>query len=452
MKKNRIIALSICICIIAIMFSGLSLSAASGFETNMTGWKSACGTTWTNDETGYWNGKYADDANTGNHKHLAVSDTVISPDKSFTYEIQYQFSGYGIGLGLNVTDRNNFYAIEVNCDKNVYFPKVENGNWALYGPMENVATDDQINKEVIHTLVFDYDANTHGGKVYLDGTNVVDITYLPDSAFGNLGLYYEDGDAIFKKAVYTEKEGGSGETTKTFETNMGEWTAADGSEWKETVSGFSCVSSSSGKHVAKSSIIIDGTKSFEYELTFKYNGHGGGIAFGVVDIGNLAAVEINREGRTYFPWIVEGQWNTFYSDGANLTDDQLNAEYHTIKFVYYAYDEAAEVYLDGELMQEIWFDDPEVIHGALGVYHEDATVYYTKAIYTEIEEPTQAPTQVPTATPEATATPEITQAPATDVPKTAEPAKKESKGCGSSSAIAQVMLILGAALIIKKKK
>lgn len=52
----------------------------------------------------------------------------------------------------------------------------------------------------------------------------------------------------------------------------------------------------------------------------------------------------------------------------------------------------------------------------------------------------------------ATPTPDPTQVPATEVPSTDVPKAEEKGGCGSSSAIAQVMLVLGAALIIKKKK
>ncbi|MBE7067360.1 MAG: carbohydrate-binding protein [Ruminococcaceae bacterium] len=61
------------------------------------------------------------------------------------------------------------------------------------------------------------------------------------------------------------------------------------------------------------------------------------------------------------------------------------------------------------------------------------------------EAPTEAPaTEVPTAAPTLAPTENPTQAP-TEAPT-------EEKSCGSSSAIAQVMLILGVALIIKKKK
>lgn len=73
---------------------------------------------------------------------------------------------------------------------------------------------------------------------------------------------------------------------------------------------------------------------------------------------------------------------------------------------------------------------------------------------------TQAPTQEPTATPDATQAPTTapTQAPTT-APTTAPtkaptkvPAAEEESGCGSSAMIAQVMLVLGAAVILKKRK
>ena len=54
-----------------------------------------------------------------------------------------------------------------------------------------------------------------------------------------------------------------------------------------------------------------------------------------------------------------------------------------------------------------------------------------------------------TALPESTPTPNPTEPPkTTEVPGSEE----EKGGCGSSSAIAQVMLIFGAALVIKKRK
>lgn len=62
----------------------------------------------------------------------------------------------------------------------------------------------------------------------------------------------------------------------------------------------------------------------------------------------------------------------------------------------------------------------------------------------------QAPTTAPTTAPTAAPTVAPTTAPTTA--QTEAPAEEKSSGCGSASGIAQVMLILGAALIIKKKK
>lgn len=65
---------------------------------------------------------------------------------------------------------------------------------------------------------------------------------------------------------------------------------------------------------------------------------------------------------------------------------------------------------------------------------------------TATPEPTQAPTQAPTTVPTAAPTAVPTTAP------TKVPAAEEESGCGSSAMIAQVMLVLGAAVILKKRK
>ena len=280
---------------------------------------------------------------------------------------------------------------------------------------------------------------------------------MPDNAFGHLGLYYEDGEVTYLKAKYTEKtnSGSSDTTNKTFDTNMGEWAGADGAAWAETTKGYFCTNSS-GKHVAKSSIVIDGTQSFEYELVFSYNGHGAGIAFNVQDQANFAAVEISREARVYFPLLIEGEYSLFYNDGTTQTAEQLNAAVHTLKFVYYAIDESAEVYLDGELMQEVWFDDVSVICGNLGVFFEDATVYITKATYTEIEDPTPVPA---TPTPEATTVP-VTQAPTaapTEAPTEAPGVNEQSESLNPIlvvvlSVVALLVICVGVLVFLKSKK
>ena len=129
MKKYGAIAITICLCILSMLITCFPASAADGFETNMSDWKSACGTAWTLDENGYSNGQYEEDSVTENYKHLAVSSQKVDGTKSFTYEVTFKYTGYGAGLALNVTDRDNFWAVEANQNFEFYFPTVQNGSW-----------------------------------------------------------------------------------------------------------------------------------------------------------------------------------------------------------------------------------------------------------------------------------------------------------------------------------
>lgn len=76
---------------------------------------------------------------------------------------------------------------------------------------------------------------------------------------------------------------------------------------------------------------------------------------------------------------------------------------------------------------------------------------------TPTQEPTTAPTEAPVTEAPATEAP-ATEVPATDVPSTKAPDNNTSEvpnkdsGCGASSAVAQVMFVLGIAIIIKKRK
>lgn len=422
MKKYGAIAITICLCILSMLITCFPASAADGFETNMSDWKSACGTAWTLDENGYSNGQYEEDSVTENYKHLAVSSQKVDGTKSFTYEVTFKYTGYGAGLALNVTDRDNFWAVEANQNFEFYFPTVQNGSWNKWASDGKAISEAQAENEY-HTMVFDYNAENGSAAVSYDGEVMATISYVNPNIWGGyLGLYYEDAEVTFTKAVYTEKsDGGSSEIpVNSFETNMGEWSSADGFEWKETTLGYACVGDISNKHLAKSSIVIDGTKSFEYEVTFTYDGHGAGLAFWAESTSNMAAVEINREGRFYFPLIIDGAWTTFYADGMALSEEQLAAGPHTLKFVYDALDEYAEVYLDGVIMAELYGFDVSVICGNLGLYNESGTAYFTRAVYTELEMPDPTPTPEAAASPEAAATPEATEeAEATETPASA---------------------------------
>lgn len=230
MKKYGAIAITICLCILSMLITCFPASAADGFETNMSDWKSACGTAWTLDENGYSNGQYEEDSVTENYKHLAVSSQKVDGTKSFTYEVTFKYTGYGAGLALNVTDRDNFWAVEANQNFEFYFPTVQNGSWNKWASDGKAISEAQAENEY-HTMVFDYNAENGSAAVSYDGEVMATISYVNPNIWGGyLGLYYEDAEVTFTKAVYTEKsDGGSSEIpVNSFETNMGEWSSADG--------------------------------------------------------------------------------------------------------------------------------------------------------------------------------------------------------------------------------
>lgn len=466
MKKGKYAAiiLTLCIFLLNLTIAMIPASAANGFDTNMTGWKSADNTAWKLDENGYSNGRYEEDAETSNYKHLAVCDQTVDGTKSFIYEVTFKCDGYGAGLCLNTQDRNNFFAIEINEDKKFYFPSVQNGSWATWNSNGSDLTDEQADAE-FKTMRFEYDASSQSGKAYLNDVLMAEVSYVNGAALGKLGLYYEDAEVTFTKAAYTEKEQGGEIQEGIFETNMGEWTAVDGFEWKKTAQGYGCVSNYSNKHVAASSIEIDTAKSFEYEVTFKYDGYGAGIAFGAESAENLAAVEINTEGKCYFPIIIDGAWNTFYEYGKELSDEQRDkTKLHTLLFKYDAADECAEVYLDGELMQELFFFDVDVLSGKLGLYNEDTSAYYTKAVYREVEmpTPTSAPEQTATPSPSETSgtaanTAEATMKPSAKPTESSDTKDDEKSGASPVliiivAVLAVAVIAVGVMILIKSKK
>lgn len=103
-----------------------------------------------------------------------------------------------------------------------------------------------------------------------------------------------------------------------------------------------------------------------------------------------------------------------------------------------------------------FFKDSAQVNILRDVYKCDLDAYIAAGGSEEIPVATEIPSTQAPVTNAPTDNGEATQAPATEVPATKAPAtepKDENKGgCGSSGAIAQVMLILGAALIIKKRK
>lgn len=120
------------------------------------------------------------------------------------------------------------------------------------------------------------------------------------------------------------------------------------------------------------------------------------------------------------------------------------------------YDDDWESYFEGYTNATEYAVPPDR-WAEIDIYAVEEEVYFY-----ELGELLPGATPVPTATPDPNATQAPTQAPATQAPTqvpateapkaTDAPAKEEEGGCGSSMAIAHAMLILGAAVIMKKKK
>ena len=164
--------------------------------------------------------------------------------------------------------------------------------------------------------------------------------------------------------------------------------------------------------------------------------------------------------------ITDMGFKTFTSYIGMAESMSLNLTMGTIKF---------RVYCDGELKYESelksWTDEfvtPELVTVDItdvkilrlaidnaGDGHSGDLGNWGGACISKLTNPEDIyATPVPTATPEITKTPVTPTPSVTTAPTTAPNEKPEENkdGCGSSSAIAQVMLILGAALIIKKRK
>ncbi|MBO5076743.1 MAG: PT domain-containing protein [Clostridia bacterium] len=439
--------------------------ATGAFETNLNDWISVDGSQWSVTENGL-----TSDMKSGIEdeplKYLARTSQKIDGSKSFKYEVEFVIDGYGAGLSILTGSRTNFYAVEINKEGHVYFPTVGSNGWSTYaGYGSELSADEVANFTGKHNILFEYDAGSRSATVTVDGQVRSENVNIPGKALGgSLGVYFEGCDSCyFTKAIYTELGEGSDpvDFKDNIESNM-EFECVFG-EAEYTAKGLGgAAGGANPKCLLKSNTVIDGNKSFKYEVAFTYEGYGAGLGFNVVNEQNYRAVEINMERHIYFPLMVEGNWSTFYANAPDMTEEEAAAKEHTITFIYDASDWFAEVYVDGVIRQEIYDLDPEVIAGNLGLFFEGATTYYTKAVYTELETATKEPVE---ATEAIEPTPAPTQAP-TDVPPTqaptAAPTQEPDKKSGNSDT-GKILLIIGiaaaaaiavviVALLAKKKK
>jgi len=476
-KKNCAILMVLLMIVAAITITGGTRSmrcaaseVSTSFETNLSDWIAVDGSQWSITDSGF-----TSDMKSGIEdeplKYLARSSQKIDGTKSFKYEVEFVIDGYGAGLSIFTGSRTNFYAVEINQEGHVYFPTVGSNGWSTYAPYGTQLSADEVAAfNGKHNVLFEYDSGSRSATVTVDGLVRSENVNIPSKALGgSLGVYFEGcNSCVFTKAVYTELEAGSDpvDLKQYFNSNM-EFECVFG-EMDYSAKGLGgSAGGENPKCLAKSNVIVDGTKSFKYEVAFSYDGYGAGMGFGVVDEQNYRAVEINVERHIYFPLMIEGNWQTFYPNAPDMTEEEAAVKEHEITFIYDAAEWYAEVYVDGVIRQEIYDLDPDVISGNLGLFFEGATTYFTKAVYTELETATKVPEQ-PTEVTEPTAiapTLAPTTEPATQAPvdePTKVPDNKQSDRSGSDTgkillivgiaAVAAVAVVITAVMVKRKKK
>ncbi|HPZ53378.1 MAG TPA: hypothetical protein PLI11_10700 [Clostridia bacterium] len=378
MKTKRLLFINV---LLVALILCLSISASYAFDTNMDGWTSAGNGVWEVKEDGLY-------ATNNNGNSLAKSNVVIDGTKSFIYEVTAEFTGHGFGIAFGVVDNENFTAVEINTEGLIYCPRRVNNEWSLWAK-DFKPLPGGVDGSDGYTIKFMFDAVDKSAYIFVNGQLAETITDINvDLIKGNLGLQTEVSDAVVTKATYTEVE-----SINLFETNISGWTSAGSGSWEKKNIGL-LANNNGGNNLCKTDLVIDGTKSFEYEVTGVFPGHGFGIAFGVVDDENFTAVEINTEGKLYCPRRVDNEWSLWANDFKDLPEGVNGTDGYTIKFVFDAEEKSAEIYVDGILADTISDIDIELIKGNVGLMTEHSDVIVTKAVFIDLSvEPSPPPTE-----------------------------------------------------------
>ncbi len=370
----------------SLTFNNLMYTAGSAFDTNMPGWTGADSCTWERNADGFacttWSGK-----------HAARSNVVIDGSKSFVYEVSGQkpADGYGAGIAFGVTDVHNLNGIEFNRDGAFYFPALSEGQWSTWYEGGENLTKEQLDAASF-TLRFEYNAEERSAQVFLNGRLMKSMANIDINRIkGNLGFYGEESTLLYTKAIYTELLPDSTE----LETNLSWTIPEDGGVWVLTKEGYRNVAEGyEGRNTLQSNVVVDGTKSFTYELLASYSGYGLGLAFDVTDSKNFSAIEINRDGGCNYPYRINNVWANYFDSTNPLTEEQKNAEWKKMVFSYDAETQSAVFYLNDVLMMSIENIDVNRIKGNLGIMLENASVLVKKAVYTEAREPSDLETNL----------------------------------------------------------
>lgn len=323
-----------------------------------------------------------------------------APDgtKNFVYEMAAAVDGPGFGLAF-VTDAANYVSFETGSN-DTYGAHIDNGSWNMIDGKSGKFT---AGTDGIYTIRLEYYAATGALHMYVNGS-LFHIYTGRQFLNRNIGIFTNSGATLTSIKSLFYKEGDDAISTA-FETNMTGWESGNVGTWYISSAGLVNVdqsgpSDSPGRLLAISDLELDGSKSFTYEVTGSFSGYGFGIAFGAIDNKNFSGVEVNRDLAFYMFYRVgdpaaagvENEWNNYIGAEGNIEE----ASEYTIRFVYNADNQSAEIYLNGvkkmEMTKETHPALKDKISGKVGIMAEDAVVTVTKAVCT-VSEPQTPPVE-----------------------------------------------------------
>lgn len=410
-------------CVLSLYYTGATLGAVgfmstAGFESDLE-WR-GLDSSWTETSEGFVDGPEQ------TVEDIAISDQRMDGTRDFTYTVVLEKNaGYGAGLVLGAKDSMDRQSVLQNYiffiadDANVYYRCTTDGVTA--GPVGRPLTEEE-KQASSWTFQVIYRAAEEDAQFMLNG-RVVQSYSSAERLAGYLGLIAHDASVVVKSAtVVLGDMPGEEEGEPLFETNLTGWQGMN-STWEVTPTGYRDGVEQGIWDCSTSDIMVDGTRSFTYEVIVeRMSGYGMGLLFGVA----------NRESRDsvlqdYSYFIVDPD-NVYcaFDAGNNLgrpletsercpraTDPNGTPREYTLAMEYNANSGLVVFTLDGEI---IWTAYDQDVSGYLGLLAHDSRMFVKRAVLQFEDESTPEPTKTPSATaiPSTTPTPAATNPPTQD--------------------------------------
>ena len=346
--------------VIVSCFSILFISAQSNFATNISGWRAVHGE-WTETENGY-NGS-------SGYPSLAISDQLVSSSAAFTYsgDVTHGDGGLSIIKSKENPDNNTIWQFNV-----------AGGNLSVYKYYNDGVTGAETlaTAAVAESEKYTIEITCDGAGGFAVRVNEASATFTDTSINGYLGVRIWDQSLTFNNLNYT--------SDTEFTTNLEGLTGVSG-DWTLYKQGW-VQQSERGRSFLASNKQVDTTKSFTYEVIVKDRGnHAVGLAFGT-DADHYAAVQITGSGNVELPGRTAADAFAWWNEARGTIEADIQPTEYTILMKYDAKTKIIEISVNGTDIIETEID-PSKLTGYVGLYTEDSTATFTKAIYTEIEPP-----------------------------------------------------------------